>query len=408
MKSSDILYAVNDIDADMVEDAAGARAIKAPWRKWSALVACLCLVMAVVLAIPTVRNYFGEEPADSIFWVDDRERKDGKVLSDELAIYFSWRYLSVFQQYPQMTWEGSAYRVRTCAGQAIPLDGVGALLGEAVASGYDDAKEKEVSIPCQVYRIEGVDPARVVAVRYEGQERLYPFLSEQEPTYGTLGDMIESLNLTEHLVFDRFYRTEKEGVLYTMKTVSYGLSEEDAKGLWPLILAYADAPSVSEAQVERGKKLLGFPISSPVLGVENLSWAIYEGGYIITNILGYGCYFDIGADAVKEIVDYALDHRVKMPADTQSLVGVVTEVGDGWFKVDDSIMMKNEGEGMVFTVYADHYRVSPYLESGYLREGMIVRVTHGALPKENPGEIRNATSVEEAIVTFDGKVLIPE
>ena len=49
-----------------------------------------------------------------------------------------------------------------------------------------------------------------------------------------------------------------------------------------------------------------------------------------------------------------------------------------------------------------------YIISGYLNVGDTVSVEHGYLPKESYTEIRNATNLEECMITSGGEVLIPE
>ena len=59
MKRKDILNALNGIDFDMVEDAEGKhhRAHGALWLRWTAVAACLCLVIAAIIALPIALRY---------------------------------------------------------------------------------------------------------------------------------------------------------------------------------------------------------------------------------------------------------------------------------------------------------------------------------------------------------------
>ncbi len=51
MTSKDIYKALNDVDAALIESAApSTQANRAPWRRWAALAACLCLLLAVLAA----------------------------------------------------------------------------------------------------------------------------------------------------------------------------------------------------------------------------------------------------------------------------------------------------------------------------------------------------------------------
>ncbi len=402
MKSKDILNAIGGIDPDMVEDTNGRP--NAPrslsWLKRSALAACLCLSVLTAVAVPFLLGQSDPPHTPSMFWVDDRERKSDKVMASEYGIEFAWRYCAVFQQYNNLNFEGVSYSARVYTGQPIPTERIGEKLGSAVATGYDNINAEKHETDCEIYRIAGVDPLRLVAVKYNGRDDYYPFLSDHLPLYKTLGDWISALDLTETVALDHFYPVAVDG--------PYGLLPQDSAVLWQTILKYADAPSQTGTPSAPGRRLMSFALSSHVLGVENLSLSITEDGYLTTNIEPCGVYFRIGTEAVREIEEYVLAHKTESAKARQFLVGVVTEIGDGYIKVDDSIMMKDPDDGMVFTVYTDHYRIKPYIVSGYVKVGETVRIIHERLSKEDPTQIRSATDISEAIITGDGDVLIPE
>jgi len=129
----------------------------------------------------------------------------------------------------------------------------------------------------------------------------------------------------------------------------------------------------------------------------------------VTNIENYGYTYNLGKDAVKEIVDFAVENRLAITLpEKQYLVGTVTEIGEDYIKVDDSVVMKNSNDGIEFTVYATNMNIRRYIISGYLKVGDTVSVEHGYLLKENYTEIKNAVDLNECIITSNGNVLIPE
>ena len=128
-----------------------------------------------------------------------------------------------------------------------------------------------------------------------------------------------------------------------------------------------------------------------------------------TNIEDYAYVYYLGEDAVNEIFDFAVKNKlmIYLPEE-QYLVGTVTEIGNDYIKIDDSIMMKNAEDGIEFTVYANHMNIRRYIISGFLRVGDTVRIEHSYLPKENYTEINNATNLEECIVSKGGQVIISD
>ena len=128
-----------------------------------------------------------------------------------------------------------------------------------------------------------------------------------------------------------------------------------------------------------------------------------------TNIENYAYVYYLGEDAVNEIFDFAVKNKlmIYLPEE-QYLVGTVTEIGNDYIKIDDSIMMKNAEDGIEFTVYANHMNIRRYIISGFLRVGDTVRIEHSYLPKENYTEINNATNLEECIVSKGGQVIISD
>ncbi len=90
------------------------------------------------------------------------------------------------------------------------------------------------------------------------------------------------------------------------------------------------------------------------------------------------------------------------------MIGTVTEIGDDYIKVDDTVMMKNPDDGIEFTVYANHTRIKRYIVSGFLKVGQTVLIEHGGIYSDEPTIVRTATSLYEAYITDNGEAIIPE
>ena len=415
MKSTDIINALNGVDPDMIEDAEKIDGQKSSQTrlKWGAVAACFSLVLIVLVMafIPVLREFgnrndgFGKNLNNGNYWIDTRERNDKSCLGQEGARVWPWNCRAIYNQYTSLSYNGAEYRSRCSSrGEDTPSDKIGKQLAVTTCKGFDDYTNQTYSIKCGIYEIVGVDSNRIIAVQYSGCEAYYPFIKDGYDAPPTLGDLVNLLALTENIAFNSFYYHPN-----VQSSEYYGLSREGSAELWQIISKYASAECLERYENAWNRTQVSFPLDSATLGVHNLSLAVNQEGYLITNIENYGYYYHIGIDAVREIVTYVLDHKTEPPMkQTQYLVGVVTEIGDDYIKVDDSIVMKHPAEGIEFTVYAEHMNIKRYIISGYLRVGQQVVIEHGSLSKDSYTEIRNAVDLQEAIITDSGEILIPE
>ena len=428
MKKDKFLEAMENIDDDLLE-----RAQAVPVKKKSnalkkvlLIAAAVTLVSALTAAIlignsvssggaesdsesKDTESVEEDKPIiDSAYWQDTRERNGKSVIGAEYDIEWPWNCRAVYNQYKTLKMNGVNYEAQSSYyGISIDADRIGDKIGDFVCEGYDYYEEQKHTTNCAVYEIKGMDGNRFVAVKYEGYEEFYPFKHRMDSPKNapeTLGALIETLDLTTNIKLTRVYCAENGD------EVLYALSEESSAQLWEIIKKYAQTPlELDYSKFYGADKAVSFSLNSDVLGVKNLSFSFNEEGYLFTNIESFGYYYNVGTDAVEQIVDFVLKNRTKASKDeTQYLVGTVTEIGEDYIKVDDSILMKNPDDGIEFTVFANHMNIKRYIISGHLQVGATVSIKHGYLPKENYTEIRNAIELEECIITSSGEVLIPE
>ena len=438
MKKDKFLELMNEIDDDLLENAAAEPKKKNPIIKIALVAAVIAVISAVSITALVMmnrdqNNEFTEDseigeneseeitgdtqqavvesvtqaPVDDIYWKDTRQRNGKAYLNETFAIVWPWNCQAVYNQYTILYVNGVEYNSRSYYyGTSVNPNAIGEKIGDFVCYGYDYTTDEEHSIACSAYVINGVDSSRIIAVKYDGYDEYYPFkpatgLGPQAPS--TLGALIDSLDLTNNVVLNDFYYEQEGGDIH------YGLSDEHSTEIWKIIQKYADVKIDLMYENPWNRKVLSFAITSGTLGVNNLSFSFNQEGYLITNIEDFGYYYNIGVDAVNEIVDYALKHRIApRQEEKQYLVGTVTEIGENYIKVDDSVVMKNPEEGIEFTVYADHMNIKRYIISGYLKVGDTVSITHGFLPKDSYTQIKNAVDMQECIITSAGQVLIPE
>ena len=456
MKPDDILDAIGTVDDEYIENAKTKTNKNSKSLKLIAtLAACLCVVLTSVLCLKSfvkqkidaettsaslTSTFSAETSAGMLFsaisestakaessetteqpteepeteapstnassvalWYDTRKQSRKTYFVQDSARVWPWNCREIFDRYQSINFNGAEYRTRVSdSGNHIPKEKTGKKIGSATAEGYDIYEDKSHTIKCEIYEINGVDSERFAAVKYEGCDEYYPFISSEYNPPETLGDLIAALNLTETFPLTSFYYEKGMG------NTLYGLSESDSDVLWSFFVKCADAETEEYDDAANGKREVAFPVFSQELGAENLSWALYDNGYLKTNIENYGYAFYIGEAAVKEIVDYVVENKTgRIENDKHVVVGTVTEIGDDYIKVDDSIMMKNPDEGIEFTFLASNMRVKRYIISGFLRVGQTVAVEHTGILAGNPSAPINAVNLEEVTVT-DNDVLVLE
>lgn len=91
-----------------------------------------------------------------------------------------------------------------------------------------------------------------------------------------------------------------------------------------------------------------------------------------------------------------------------SLAGTLTEIGDGYVLVDDSILCADQRDGMVFKVLTSDLRIRRCIEFQKMEVGSIVVVTFtDPVNVEDGNVINGAISVSRGAIS-DGSVVVPE
>ena len=421
MKNSKrFLERMNELDDDILNQAENTKKNRGHFLKIGIIAAAIgfIVVIALLVAIPSIKNAWknhdvGEEqflqvPISDVYWVDTRKRNDNEYLMEQGAIVWPWNCRDVYNQYTEITLNDNPYRARSSYyGGEVYADQIGKKLLSTDCAGFDMYKDEKYSIKCDVFEITGVDSERIVAVKYEGYDGYYAFIKDAYQAPNTLGGLIDSLDLSNNVKLNSFYYDEKNDGNDVEE--HYALSDSKSAELWNIIKKYADAPKASQELFSGTEERIGFAINSSTLGVYNLSFAFNSDGYLTTNIENYGYVYNVGKEAYGEILEFALKNKqlVIIP-EKQYLVGSVTEIGEDYIKVDDSIFMKDPDDGIEFTVYATNMNIRRYIISGYLKVGDTVCVEHSFLPKAHYTEIKNARDLDKCVITTGGDIVISE
>ena len=281
---------------------------------------------------------------------------------------------------------------------------------DTAVSGYSEETGSYLhSINCELYELKDIATDRFLAVKYEGHEEYYVFMQvrldplESLNPPATLGDLITDLNLTETFPLTSLYYDSER----------YVLSEADSEALWELFSRHADRGTImtdfAYKELDLGKTVMSFTINAEALGISNNSWSLTSGGFIQTNIEDYGYYYNLGKDAVNEIINFALSRKISASAkQTFALIGEVTEITDTYIKVDDTLCMKNPEDGLEFTVELNDLRLSRYVSCDMLEVGDHVLISHTGANTDTPTHITDAYELRIGRIDETGGIYVPE
>lgn len=344
-------------------------------------------------------------PVSGVFWNDVRVRNDTLYTMSEGIIEWGWEEMTDTERYTEMEFDGKTYSM-----MGTVKNYLGEWLASGEAYGYAwDQDNARYGIPCEIYSLTFSPDHRVVAVQFKGQSEIYRF--ERKDPYdppATFGELMNDYNLPEVLSLTTPCHQPADSGWPS----KYALSDADSDTIWDMLKKYQSAPfEANYVYRYNGQEDIRFSITSEVLGVQGHAFTINDDGYIFTDVTRYGYYYYIGVDAAREIIDYVKAHITEPLPEPQTyqIIGEITEICDGYIKVDDSIMMKNPSDGLVFTIVTEEKSLSRVVEH-LLRVGDHVLISYdGRVNEENPLLVETAASIQKVwIDEQNGNVLIPE
>ena len=337
-----------------------------------------------------------------MLWVDNRVRNGATVTSGESGIYvWRWEYRTTPERYPTVAFGGIEYT----AHKEIPAALIGKELGTGLGSGYDDYAELQKTAPCTAYEIKGIASDRLIATRFSDSDTAYVYRTNDPTPPETLGAFFDAYALNETLSVSGYSDYTSPIYVHTYKT----LAADADRQLLALISACRTAPCVPDYKEGTGSRV-AFSVSSEALGIKNRVLTVTKDGYLSTNLADFGYAYLIGEEAAAEIIRYAKEHSAEVPyGEPIYLTGTVTDVGEGYLTLDDSILMQDPADGIVFTVFLKGLSLTRYVDSGYVGVGDTVRIAYdGQIYAGDVLTVETVYAIDKAIVSQNGDVWIPE
>lgn len=399
MKTPRITHAIGHIDDDLFNGAANSS--KAPkkksWIKWTSIAACLAIfVMVGALIIPL---FNGGNPTT----VGGLDRNySGMISGSEGDIDFPWEYKLIYEKYPTIKYDGKEYLSRA---RAIDENLLGDVLGTCTATGVDNylTNNKTYTETFDVRKINGVSEERLVAIGMDGS--YYVYFNNTEKQVATFGELLDTYNLSETLPFNKF--SVNEG----LKEKGYYQFEDDSY-IWQILSECRNAEAYSEADKwNRGDRdYLSFTATSEALGVYKKVFYVTEDGYIATNVFNYQYVYYIGEEKANSIITYAKNNSTEAEREQYeyTIAGTITEIGDGYILIDDTVLCKDKDDGMVFRILTEDLQIRRYVECCNFKVGdtVAVKFQNKIVMGEN-NTVGGATSMYKGRV-IDGDMAVPE
>lgn len=435
MRPDDIFDAIGNVSDELVEDAHGtAKAKKSrPWLRWGSLAAGIAVIaIASAIIIPEIMTADEiKEPSESnapdspsdpnstvihdpyagyTYYTDlteGREKNSTMLTSESGYIIYAWQHKTVDEKYNMFSINGITYYQRNIISEDL-LDGV---LGIGDGIGYDDINNQECREKFTAYKISGINENYALAVEIGGKYYIYRVEVKDDETSAckTLGELIDAFNLSETFPFYRFY--EKDG---TSNRAVIGGDK-----IWQILSEHRDAKLVSQESTFvsdpfeiQSRYHICFVVKPQKLGFYKESVRISDNGYIQISSFGPALNYYIGEEAAEEIISYTLKNNIKIESEPYYtyIVGTVTEIGDDYFTVDDSIICADENEGIEYRINMDPYKLQREIDFNRLKVGDHIHVTcSGYIDTENENTLIDVFFFDTDVTIFeDGNWIHPE
>lgn len=396
MKTPRIANAIGQIDDDLVADAAKCKKKnKKHWLKWGSLAACFAVLVIVGAAI--LPSLFRENVTPE---GTNGRYKDFSIQASESAIVWPCEYQTVYEKYRNVEIDGIEYYGK---GRAVSEALVSESIGNYTFVGYDEINDgKKYTAEFEVYKLQNIAQSQFVAVKME--DSYYVFKSSEYSPPSTLGELMETVNLSKVVELSRF--SEKED---NPNSNHFVLNNDDY--IWEVLTDCKSAVFVEdESWMVGDRDYLSFTITSDSLGAYKAALYVTEDGYLWTNAFDWQYLFNIGEEAAGKIIKYAKEKSIETEYEAyrNSVAGTIVEITEEYILVDDSILCKNPADGITYKVLLNDLRISRYVDYGIVKVGDTVQISYeGEIDETNDNTITSAISASKATIS-NGDVLIPE
>ena len=306
-----------------------------------------------------------------------------------------WNDKTISEKYYHLNFNGKEYVARDHRKLSAELVEKYVCDAEAFGYEYDYSNDENIkhTKAVAIYKVKNVSEDAVVAVELDGE--YYVYFTRDVAMPETLGDFMELLGFEENVTLNKYSVYEKGK--------PEGYYEIDGSLVMTVLKDCKSAPATGFDFTFDRTSYVAFTVTSEALGIYKKVFYVSPLGYVYTNIMEYGYGYNIGTDAAAQILEYLKGENAtecEMEPYMYYLCGVVTEIGDDYILLDDSVMCKNPEDGVEFKIDVSDPCVYRYIKYGYFEEGSVVQISF-----RNRIEVGENNTVSGAVSIWEGRLV---
>ena len=288
------------------------------------LAAAIAVAAAGIIFFTTIlpkHGKAGEEARYPTRILSYGQELDGQAApGPEIAYEKRWDEKTLDEKYMWLDYNGLTYYN---SGKGVLPDRLGEWIAmDESVYGQDAYAKDEDSIkrtPAKVGLVKGVSEKVALAVQFGAPEHVSVFVanppSSEQILPATLGAFLSDWNLAEDLRVGIVYCYQADeiygpGYDYTAeggKPSTICFEGAETRVVLETLLSKTDAQRLDDLPKDAVLRY-SVAIYDDTLGVENLSLAVYSGGFIWTNLTGYAGIFKIGEEGPQAFLDYVIQN----------------------------------------------------------------------------------------------------
>lgn len=177
--------------------------------------------------------------------------------------------------------------------------------------------DKEETATADIYVFQNFSRKLAVGVKFVGEEHIHPYVNVHY-TPQTLGDFVNDADVKNTVHF---------GNIRLYSDVTFPVNAQNKADVFKYLLSDGSVKNTNATDRPTGAKVT-LSIGLAELGQNNKAMEIYESGYVYTNLLGYGCCFNVGKENVaaflKNSYNVTFDDLAKVNSGTPSTASDTT------------------------------------------------------------------------------------
>ncbi len=397
MKTPRIVNAIGHIDDELIFNAVANKKKKNNWVRWGAFAACfVVLVIAGVAILPSLLGDDIINPQET-----DGRYKNFTISTEDIAIIWPWEYLSESERSYETEVNGIKYE--KTSGRTVSEELIGDEIGTYNIVGYDGITDERPMVECAMYQLKNINQTQFIAVKIANSYYVFKNAVYNPPQ--TLGELFERVDLSQFLKLERFSENG-DG-----PDANHFVLNDD-KYVWEVLSDCKGANFIDQDQRYwhlYDRDFISFSVSSEALGIYKHDFSITEDGYLSTNAFDWGYLYYIGEEASKKIIKYAMGNSMEAEyepySNSNSIYGKIVEITDDYILVDDSVLCKNEADGITYKILINDIRISRYVNKAIVKFGDIVQISYeGEIDEQNSNTISSAFSISDVDILYEDKI----